>query len=49
MGVSSLHHGFTIDQAVHDYGDLCQSVTDLAVELDAPILNDEFRGLSIAA
>lgn len=45
-GRELLHHGFTIDQVVHDYGDLCQSVTDLAVELDAPILNDEFRTLN---
>jgi signal transduction histidine kinase len=53
MGVSAkehgrelLQHGFTIDQVVHDYGDLCQSITDLAVELNAPILNDEFRTLN---
>lgn len=45
-GRELLQHGFTIDQVVHDYGDLCQSVTDLAVELDAPILNDEFRTLN---
>jgi len=29
-GRELLHHGFTIEQVVHDYGDLCQSVTDLA-------------------
>jgi signal transduction histidine kinase len=53
MGVSAkehgrelLQHGFTIDQVVHDYGDLCQSITDLAVELNAPISNDEFRTLN---
>jgi hypothetical protein len=27
-------HGFTIDQVVHDYGDLCQAITGLAFELD---------------
>lgn len=42
-GRELLQHGFTIDQVVHDYGDLCQAVTDLAVELNAPISNDEFR------
>ena len=24
--------GFTVDQVVHDYGDLCQAITDLAYE-----------------
>ena len=45
-GRELLQHGFTIDQVVHDYGDLCQSVTDLAVELNTPISNDEFRTLN---
>ena len=45
-GRELLNSGFTIDQVVHDYGDLCQSVTDLAVELSAPISNDEFRTLN---
>jgi signal transduction histidine kinase len=45
-GRELLEHGFTIDQVVHDYGDLCQSVTDLAVELNVPISNDEFRTLN---
>lgn len=35
--------GFTVDQVVHDYGDLCQSVTELAAEKQAPITVDEFR------
>ncbi len=38
--------GFTIDQLVHDYGDLCQAVTDLAFEMSAPITVDEFRTLN---
>jgi len=45
-GRELLQHGFTIEQVVHDYGDLCQSVTDLAVEVKAPISNDEFRTLN---
>ena len=45
-GRELLQHGFTIEQVVHDYGDLCQAVTDLAVELNAPISNDEFRTLN---
>jgi signal transduction histidine kinase len=35
--------GFTVDQVVHDYGDLCQSVTELAAEKNAPVTVDEFR------
>ena len=38
--------GFTVDQVVHDYGDLCQAITDLAFELKAPIEVDEFRTLN---
>ena len=45
-GRELLQHGFTIEQVVHDYGDLCQSVTALAVELRAPLSNDEFRTLN---
>jgi signal transduction histidine kinase len=45
-GRELLQHGFTIEQVVHDYGDLCQAVTDLAVELNAPLSNDEFRTLN---
>ena len=45
-GRELLQNGFTIDQVVHDYGDLCQSVTELAAELNSPISNDEFRTLN---
>jgi len=38
--------GFSVDQVVHDYGDLCQAITDLAFERDAPFLIDEFRTLN---
>ena len=38
--------GFTVDQVVHDYGDLCQAITDLAVERSVPIEIDEFRTLN---
>jgi hypothetical protein len=29
--------GFSIDEVVHEYGDVCQAVTELAVELHAPV------------
>jgi signal transduction histidine kinase len=38
--------GFTVDQVVHDYGDLCQAITDLAFERGMPIEIDEFRTLN---
>ena len=45
-GKRLLELGFTVDQVVHDYGDLCQAITDLAVERDAPFSVDEFRTLN---
>jgi hypothetical protein len=45
-GHDLLFQGFTISQVVHDYGDVCQSVTDLAVELAAPIDAEDFRTLN---
>ncbi|MDP9088130.1 MAG: HAMP domain-containing histidine kinase [Pseudomonadota bacterium] len=35
--------GFTLEQVVRDYGDVCQAVTNLAFETDASISVDEFR------
>ncbi len=45
-GRELLRHGFTVDQVVHNYGDLCQAITDLAFEQDAPFSVDEFRTLN---
>jgi hypothetical protein len=45
-GAELLRRGFSIDQVVHDYGDVCQCVTALAVEQDVPISTDEFRTLN---
>src|SRR5689334_11625315 len=45
-GNELLRRGFTVDQVVHDYGDVCQAVTELAVELDVPIATNEFRILN---
>lgn len=38
--------GFTVSQVVHDYGDICQAITELAIEHNAPITTDEFRTLN---
>jgi hypothetical protein len=45
-GHDLLLQGFTVSQVVHDYGDVCQSITDLAVEKNAPIRTDDFRTLN---
>jgi len=45
-GRELLQQGFTVDQVVHDYGDLCQAITDLAYEHDVPFEVDEFRTLN---
>lgn len=53
IGTSAARHGralhlqgFTISQVVHDYGDVCQSITDLALERQAPISVEDFRILN---
>ena len=45
-GHDLLQQGFTVSQVVHDYGDICQSITELAVETQAPISSDDFRILN---
>jgi signal transduction histidine kinase len=45
-GSEMLQHNFTIEQVVHDYGDLCQSIIQLAVEQGAPITVHEFGMLN---
>ena len=45
-GHELLLRGFTVSQVVHDYGDVCQAITELAVETSAPIATDEFRLLN---
>ena len=53
MGVTATAHGkdlltlgYSVDQVVHDYGDLCQAITDLAFERDAPFATSAFRTLN---
>jgi signal transduction histidine kinase len=38
--------GFTIAQVVHDYGDVCQAVSELAIEQEIPISADELKTLN---
>ena len=53
IGKSAIHHGhdlllkgFTVSQVVHDYGDVCQSITELAMEMNAPISAADFCTLN---
>lgn len=53
MNNSALQHGhellvrgFSVSEVVHDYGDVCQSITELALETNAPISTDDFRLLN---
>lgn len=46
-GGDLLRMGFTIAQVVNDYGDACQSITELAIEQGATITNEEFQALNL--
>jgi signal transduction histidine kinase len=45
-GHDLLLRGFTVSQVVHDYGDVCQAITELAIETEAPIAAGDFRTLN---
>src|SRR6478672_1138091 len=45
-GHDLLLKGFTVSQVVHDYGDVCQTITELALETNAPIDTGDFRTLN---
>jgi hypothetical protein len=45
-GNDLLRQGFTVSQVVHDYGDVCQTITEMAVELKSPISTPDFRMLN---
>ena len=41
-GAELLAEGFTVSQVVHDYGDICQTITELAAAQSSP---DQRRGI----
>lgn len=45
-GAELLGLGYTIDQVVHDYGDVCQAATELAVEQKVMIAANDFKTLN---
>lgn len=47
-GADLLRSGYNADQVVHGYGDICQAVTELALDRNTPIATGEFRLLNCA-
>jgi signal transduction histidine kinase len=47
-GGELLKMGFTVAQVVHDYGDVCQTITQLAIERGTDISTREFQALNLA-
>jgi signal transduction histidine kinase len=45
-GRELLVQGFTVDEVVHEYGDLCQAVTELAADRDVAISVNDFHTLN---
>jgi signal transduction histidine kinase len=45
-GGELLSLGYTVSEVVHAYGDICQAVTEVAVERNAPISTAEFHTLN---
>jgi len=45
-GADLLRSGYNADQVVHAYGDVCQAVTELAIEHRAKVETSEFRILN---
>jgi len=45
-GGDLLEQGYSIAQVVHDYGDICQAITELAMDLRLPIGTDDFHTMN---
>src|ERR1051326_7586889 len=45
-GNDLLRRGFTVDEVVHNYGDLCQAISEAAAEENATISAEEFGTLN---
>jgi signal transduction histidine kinase len=45
-GNDLLQRGFTVSQVMHDYGDVCQAITELAAETNTTITPKEFQVLN---
>ncbi len=45
-GKELVEGGYSVSQVVHDYGDICQAITELALEQKAPVSVKEFHTLN---
>lgn len=45
-GAELLRQGCTVDQVVHNYGDVCQAITETAIKLNCAVDPDDFRILN---
>jgi len=45
-GKELVEQGYSVGQVVHDYGDICQAITELATERNAPVSVAELDTLS---
>lgn len=45
-GAELFDAGFNVSQVVHDYGDICQAITEVAIERHAAITVEEFHTLN---
>jgi signal transduction histidine kinase len=46
-GSEALAAGFSVAQVVHDYGDICQAITEAAVEEKVAISSEDFQTLNL--
>lgn len=46
QGQEAFRHGYSVSQVVHGYGDLCQSITEIAGETRVPVTVAEFQVLN---
>jgi signal transduction histidine kinase len=46
-GRELLGAGLTVGQVVHEYGAVCQSITELAIRMETPITGEEFQTLNL--
>ena len=42
-GDELFEQGYSVGEVVHGYGDVCQAITELAIEMNAPVTVREFR------
>jgi signal transduction histidine kinase len=46
-GGDLLRMGLSVRQVVHTYGDVCQAITELAIQEKSPIVGEDFRTLNL--